>query len=297
MSNIFYKCCGYNIGKKTDKPLFFYHVPKSGGTTVAVLLSHLFKSSKRISGPLFINNSKGGITAFENYNNLKNSNKLNLKKHDFLFGHLSFEINHFLKEIFSTFTIIREPISRSLSHYKWLISRNLCSTNDDVQKLFNENKLPKNNITNQFSGCGQSNQNQENAVEQAFSNIKNDIDMTVNFEDIMKFLKLIISIYDLPNLFFQNQQVNNKKINIDKKTLEIIHNNNELDLLLYSKLLKENIFYKFKNNKFEKRNQRLFLYSSPKLLLNQKKTLIIDEKDIIKVEKKLKMNDFVVKIF
>ena len=69
---IFYKCLGNKTHKKYNKSLFFYHVPKCAGTTFVVLISHLFKITHRLSGPLFQNNDKGGSTAFEKY--LKDEN-------------------------------------------------------------------------------------------------------------------------------------------------------------------------------------------------------------------------------
>ena len=70
MNKIFYKCLGFNTKIKFNKPIFFYHVPKCAGTTLAVLISNLFQKTHRLNGPLFKNNDKGGPTAYENY--LKN---------------------------------------------------------------------------------------------------------------------------------------------------------------------------------------------------------------------------------
>ena len=66
---IFYKCLGFQTHKKYNLPLFFYHVPKCAGTTFVVLISHLFKKTHRLSGPLFKNNDKADLTAYENYLN------------------------------------------------------------------------------------------------------------------------------------------------------------------------------------------------------------------------------------
>ena len=89
---IFYKCLGFQTHLKYNKPLFFYHVPKCAGTTFAVLISHLFKNTHRINGPLFKNNDKGGLTAFDNY--LKNKNIINSSELQFLYGHLPFKIHN-----------------------------------------------------------------------------------------------------------------------------------------------------------------------------------------------------------
>ena len=92
MSRIFYKCLGFNTQIKFNKPIFFYHIPKCAGTTLAVLISNLFQKTHRLNGPLFKNNDKGGPTAYENY--LKNENLINSSQLQYLYGHLPFEIHN-----------------------------------------------------------------------------------------------------------------------------------------------------------------------------------------------------------
>ena len=104
MEKIFYKCCGFKTDKKLKKPIFFFHTPKCGGTTFAVLISYLFKKTHRIKGPLFKNNDKGGITAHENY--LKNKEIINSSNLDFLYGHLPFEIYNYYKVNFNFSTAL-----------------------------------------------------------------------------------------------------------------------------------------------------------------------------------------------
>jgi len=149
---IFYKCLGGKTDKKYKKPLFLYHVPKCAGTTVVVLISHLFKKFHRLSGPLFNNNDKGEQIAYENY--LNNENLIHSSNLDFLCGHLPFEIHDRIKNNYLFIAIVREPIQRCLSHYSWGINRGYYSINDDIEDLFEKNKLPQNAMVNQFSGIG-----------------------------------------------------------------------------------------------------------------------------------------------
>ncbi len=285
MKKIFYKCLGYNIQKKINKPIFFYHIPKCAGTTFAVLISHLFKKTHRINGPLFKNNDKGGLTAFENY--LKIENIINSNKLEFLYGHLPFEIHNKLKNKYLFITIVREPIQRCISHYIWAISNNFFSKNDDIDELFKSNKLPKNTIVNQFSGLGLSQPNSKELINLALKNLSNKIDLLFDIEDFFILLNWIISSYNLPNLFFQKQKFNNNKINISEKTIEKIKKYNKQDIILYSKLLQNNLIKNINNTKTKDRNIKKYLYSSPELLVNNKKTLLLNENEIQVVEKKL----------
>ena len=109
----------------------------------------------------------------------------------------------------------------------------------------------------------------------------------IDVEDFFILLNWIISSYNLPNLFFQKQQVNNNKIKISEKTIEKIKKYNELDIILYSKLLQNNLIKNINQKTTQDRNIKKYLYSSPKLLVNNKKTLLLDEDKIKVIEKKL----------
>ncbi len=282
---IFYKCLGNKTRIKYKKPLFLYHVPKCAGTTVVVLISHLFKKFHRLNGPLFKNNDKGEKTAYENY--LNNENLINSSNLNFLCGHLPFEIHDRLNNNYLFIAIVREPIQRCISHYSWGIDRGYYSINDDMEDLFAKNKLPRNVMVNQFSGIGLSNYNSDEAVDFSLRNLRDKIDFLFDVDDVFNLLNLIISTYDLPNLFFQKQQVTKNKINISEKNLAILKKNNEKDIALYSQLLQSRAIKNYDFKKEEARNKNLYLYSSPDLLINKQKTLILDDKKIKEVEKKL----------
>ena len=292
---IFYKCLGFKTQKKYKKPLFLYHVPKCAGTTVVVLISHLFKKIHRIGGPLFNNNDKGGLTAYENY--LNNENLINTNNLDFLCGHLPFEIHNRLKNNYLFAAIIREPIQRCLSHYAWGINRGYFSINDNVEDLFAKNKLPKNVMVNQFSGIGLSNPDCDKSIKLSLNNLRNKIDLLFDVDGVFSLLNLIISLYDLPNLFFQKQQVNYNKIKFSKKDINTIKKNNEMDIILYSQLLKSKAIKNNLPRKLEERNKKKYLYSSPDILINKQKTLLLEKKKIEEIEKKLIKSNYKIQLF
>lgn len=282
---VFYKCLGFKTNIKYNKPLFFYHVPKCAGTTFSVLLSHLVNRNHRISGALFENNDKGGQTAYENY--IKNENLINSSNLDFLYGHVPFEIHSELRNDYIFATILREPIQRCISHYVWGLNRGYFSPNEKLADLFNKNKLQKNVLVNQFSGKGLSKPNDDESVDLSYKNLVNSIDFIFDVEETFKLLNLIISSYNFSNLFFQNQQVLNKKIIISDKDIDIIKKHNDKDIILYSRLVKNKIIKNYYVNKNEEREKKPYLYSSPDLLANGKKTILLSEKKIIEIEKKL----------
>ena len=286
MSNnekIFYKCLGFQTKEIKKKPLFFYHVPKCAGTTFCVLISHLFNKSHRLKGPLFLNNDKKGVTAYANF--LKDEKLINNSKLGFLYGHVPFEINKKINYNFLTATLIREPLQRCISHYTWGIQKGYFSLEDDLEKLFQLDRLPPNVLVNQFSGKGLSEPNNKDAVDYAFDNLKNKIDLVFDTSDINKLLNLIISSFDLPNLFYQKQQVQLQKYTLNNKAIKIIEKNNEKDLILYNKLIENKIIKNYDLEEIKYRKCTKFLYSSPSIMINNKKTIFLDNKQFKSTEK------------
>jgi len=296
MDNSFNKCLGFKTSVSYDKPIFFYHVPKSGGTTVAVLLSHLFNKSKRVQGPLFQNNSKGGETAFNNFIKIKSMDKNFLKNLDFVYGHLPFEVNKYISDKFFKLSIFRDPIQRCLSHYQWLITKKICSNEESITNLFKNEKIPKNPLVNQFSGKGYAEPNEKDAIDKAYTNIRNNIDFVFDSKNIYDLLNFIISSYNFPNLLFQNYQVNRFKIPIKDEDLLIIEKNNELDIHLYSQLNKNNIFCNIDCKNSNSRKQDLYLYSSYEVAVKGKETIILNQKEINQLESRMLENNFIINV-
>ena len=283
--NQFYKCLGHFASKKFTKPVFFYHVPKCGGTTFCVILSHIFKKSHRLKGPLFENNDKGGVTGYQNY--LKDQRIIQKTNLNFLYGHVPFEIHNQLEKKYLFITILRDPIKRCLSHYTWALSRGFINKNTSIDELFKRNIIPSNAIVNQFSGIGLTKYDSKDSISLALKNLKKNIDYIVDIAEIFKLLNLIISKYNLPNIFFQNQQVQNSKIEINQKTIDIIEKYNTKDILLYKRIFQEKINKNYFNHDHGKRNKKEYLFSSPNILYDNKKTILINEKKFIRIEKKL----------
>ena len=293
----FYLCKGYNVQKNEKKPLIFYHIPKCAGTTFSVLFSFLFSRSLRIPGSPF-GERKTNI-AFEYF--LKNKKKIFDYNPNFIYGHFPYEISKYFSKYLSV-TIIREPVERCISHFKFLISRNIIKKNsffenDYLKYCFENNIITPNVMTRQFSSKSFIKDNiNENMFLKARNVLLKEIDLIYDIKNSSDLYNLLISLYDLPNLFFQEQQkTKNMQLNFDDEKIEIIKKYNEYDIKLYEYLITN----KAPNNidKQLSRDVKKYFYSSPDLLINKKKQCLLDESDFVEVNERLKNQNFIIKEF
>ena len=203
----FYLCEGYQI-KKTDRPIIYFHIPKCGGTTVCNILRYLFSYPKRIYGPP--TGKSGSILAFESF--LSNKNKYLNANLDFLYGHFQYSIAKNFPNMLSI-TAIRNPIERSISHYNMIVEKVKINQKVSLKKWFEDSFIPA-NIMTQILSCDNHKDTKINSekYERALNVLTNEIDIVFDSKNIFDLLNLIISLYDLPNLFFQNLQKTKKEL-------------------------------------------------------------------------------------
>ena len=105
--------------------------------------------------------------------------------------------------------------------------------------------IPNNAIVQIFSCEDNMDQNIDiNKIEHAFWVLKNHIDLVYDSKNINQLLNKIISIYDFPNLFFENMQVTRqRKLNRNRENIDVIKNYNKYDIELYNILKNQNIFH------------------------------------------------------
>jgi len=289
MNNNFYFCQKYKTEKK-KRPILFFHVPKCAGTTLSVIFSWLFDKQTRIKGPLFENNDKAGKTAFDLFKECPDYNFYN--KFNFIYGHLPFEINYMLKKPFLKISLIRDPIERSLSHYNWMLNRGYCKKSDNIKKLFEDNKITKNTITNQFSGKGFTDKSSDKNLDLAYSNLSKKIDLLYKSNDIFKLIKEIISIYDLPDVLFQNQQESVYDEGFHSEVdINIFKENNKMDIELYDMLLKNNVFIN-KSKVGDEIVGNKFLFSSPTIKIDGKNNVLLKNVQFAELTRKLKESKY-----
>ena len=285
--NKYYLCRGYKL-KKTYKPLIFFHIPKAGGTTICNIMHNLFKSSFRIEGSP--TNARGNYSAYEffysNKNNILNSN------FDFVYGHFQYCISSYFPNRISI-TTLRNPVERCISHYNWIMEKNLIDKDTSLEECFKKNLITPNIITQIFSGTNNKDLNiNNNKFDIALKRITKNINYLFDMENISDLLNLIISLYDMPNLLFQKLQQSKKKYFLnDEKSYEIIKKYNEFDIEIYSYLKKNKLFTEITSLNKKRTKNDYFIYSLD-FQINDKQTILVDEKKMTNIIKYLVSKNF-----
>jgi len=231
-----------NLNKHSEFiPLVFIHLPKAAGTTLDLIMQaaahYLGLKHSRISGPLFHKAFGSGKTStLEKLNDLAKI-KL-LSKSDIITGHLPFDIDNEIGKKAHYTTILRDPINRTVSHYKMGLRRKSWHPETPISNLLSTGVIPDNLMTRHLSGVrNKSKTCTELMYELAVKNL-NDmpshlIGITEHFDSYVRGLQ---SAFGLPTIVYENLQTSpsNNSISINRQDLI---NHNKFDSLLYQDAL------------------------------------------------------------
>ena len=104
-----------------------------------------------------------------------------------------------------------------------------------------------------------------------------------SMENISDLLNLIISLYDMPNLFFQKLQQSKKNyFPKNEKNIQIIKKYNEFDIEIYSYLKKNKLFTEITSLNKKRTKNDYFIYSLD-FQINDKQTILVDQKKMTNI--------------
>tara|TARA_A100001011_G_scaffold394201_1_gene485999 strand:+ start:735 stop:1592 length:858 start_codon:yes stop_codon:yes gene_type:complete len=243
----------YNFKKNKylNNSIYFMHVPKSGGTTIDHIfakLSHILKNFDFHRIKYNKNNYKERLLPFD----------FKKQKPKFISGHLNYDFCDDIKNCFK-FTIVREPIQRIISNYKFTLHNNRKDPSEFPFEYFIKNEVENfrdNLITRQFSGQYSSGKPiSRKALDIAIQNI-NYFDMVNTLENWDIFLSNILSKFELPSVLYSRYQEHNYNFSFipTKENLNLLKKYYGLDYDLYKKISKKetNQSYKYRNDNLEK---------------------------------------------
>ena len=226
--------------------IYFMHVPKCGGTTI----DQIFLKLSNVLGSF-------NFSRFS-YNKEKNNKKFFIEslKNDypsFISGHLDFNFTKNLKNVFKC-TIIRDPLDRTLSNYKFVLFKlnkkpveySLVNFIKDEIDNYRENL-----VTRHFSGMLNIKKKlTENDKQKALTNIKifDQIDV---FENWDYFVSELLSKNGLPSILYSRFQEHSYDFvfNPTQKEIDLIRQYYKYDFEIYNEVLK---FYLKREKNFKK---------------------------------------------
>ena len=222
-----------------NKSIYFMHIPKSGGTTIDHIFIKLFSILQNYHFKRFKYDKK------LKKNRLLKS-EIDLSKNYFISGHLDYNFCNDLNNIYKC-SIVRDPIDRVISHYKFMVFKFNSTPDKYTFKMFINNEIKNNRdnlITRHFSGLlNEKKEIVDKDSNQAKTNL-NFFDSIYTFNNWDKFLCEILSIFGLPSILYSRFQQHRYKFSYspNEGDLKLIRKHYNYDFIIYSKISK------FKNN-------------------------------------------------
>jgi hypothetical protein len=162
-------------------------------------------------------------------------------------GHCHFGVHKMLPQLSTYITMLRNPVKRVISHYYFakktpyhylyeIIEQKKMSLEDYITsqitcELDNEQvRLISGNVHVAYGHCT------EEMLEVAKNNLKKYFSVVGTLEHFDKTLIALQSELGYKNIFYVKQNVNisNSDLDINKKTIQLIESNNQLDINLYN---------------------------------------------------------------
>ncbi len=222
-----------------DHTVVFTHIPKAAGTTLDNILKDIAADHGlkwlRVMGTLygqFLGPGKPDSLA-----ELGDLSDEALSAAQFLTGHIPFGVHERIEGKCFYITILREPASRLVSHFRYGVERGGWPAAAAIEDLLRDGLLIDNPQTRQLAGLRDPGAKCTPAtLERALSNLRSHYGMVGVTERFDQVLKALIGLYGWPDLAYTDCQVTTAGIGgeLEIKVAEAAGRIDELDAELYA---------------------------------------------------------------
>ena len=221
-------------------PVVFFHIPKAGGLTLDYVFRainvHRKEGWHRFLGTLY--GQYLGEGKAELANALAGPEAKECLGKRFLVGHIPFEPLDALGERAVSIALLRDPIARSISHFRFGASRGGWATDSDPAELYRAGLMVDNPQVRQLSGCKDARMPCDDAMlAEAIRNAEQRIDFAGPVERFDALLSILISVFDWPEILYRPINQARPDDGTDPLRLaEAFRRFNQLDQKLYDRV-------------------------------------------------------------
>lgn len=215
-----------------DKALIFLHVPKTAGTTLNRIIEWQYNPAAIFT--VDPHRFRATVARFKTFSEARR------RGYQVVRGHLFYGVHEYLPQEATYITMLREPVSRLLSSYYFILRRPLHPLHAKlkrqglpVQELIRLTPQRQNLQCRSIAGVGDVGACDESTLEIAKQNLQRSfsvVGLSERFEDS---LLLMMAEFGWKVPFYANRKVAKARAKPDERVSEFIREHNRFDLALY----------------------------------------------------------------